>query len=129
MSQENVSVVRAAYVALANDGVERFSDYWAEDIEWQTMRTCWYGKRAGRAYLRELLDLFDEFTTEVVELVDAGGGQVVAYLRYGGRSKRTGMLVPPEYFAVVLRVRDGKIATAREYTRRDEALEAAGLSE
>jgi ketosteroid isomerase-like protein len=129
MSQENVRVVQAAYDALITGGVGAFSAYWAEDIEWQTMRDRWRGREAGRAYLQELLDLFDDFTTEPLELIDAGDERVVLYLRYGGRSKRSGMAVPPEYFAIVMRVRDGEIAHGVEYATRQQALEAVRLSE
>jgi ketosteroid isomerase-like protein len=129
MSQENVEVVRAAYETLTSRGVEAFSEYWADDIEWRTMRDQWRGKHAGQVYLQELYNLFEDFTTETVDLVDAGDGRVVAYLRYGGRSKRVGVAVPPEYFAVLLHVRDGKITRALEYATKDEALAAVGLSE
>jgi len=128
MSRENVDVVRTAYRTLTDRGVEAFAEFWTADIEWQTMRTCWYGKRAGVTYLQELLDLFDDFTTELVDVVDAGGEWVVAFLRYGGRSKRAGLTVPPEYFAIVLSIRGGKIAHALEFGTRTEALEAVGLS-
>jgi ketosteroid isomerase-like protein len=129
MSQENVEVVRDAYDALSSRGLDAFSNYWAADIDWETMRHRWWGRQAGRAYLQELFDLFDDFTTEPLELIDAGDDRVVAYVRYGGRAKRGGMPVPPEYFAIVIRVRDGEIAQASEYATRQEALEAVGLSE
>jgi ketosteroid isomerase-like protein len=93
------------------------------------MRASWYGKAAGRAYLQELLDLFDDFKTEPLEFIDAAGEQVVLHLRYGGRSKLSGMAVPPEYFAIVLQIRDGKIVQGVEYGTREEALEAVGLLE
>jgi ketosteroid isomerase-like protein len=128
MSQENVAVVHDAYEALRRSGVDAFSDHWADDIAWRTMRSQWFGRDAGRAYLQELVDLFDGFTTEPIELIDAGGDDVVIYLRYGGRSRRGGVDIPPEYFAIVIRVRRGKIAHAVEYRTRQEALEAVGLS-
>jgi ketosteroid isomerase-like protein len=128
MSQENVAVVKEAYDVLRHSGVDAFSDYWADDIEWHTMRSQWFGPHAGRAYLQELLDLFDGFTTEPLELIDAGDDRVVIYLRYGGRSRRGGVDIPPEYFAIVIRVRRGKIAQAVEYGTKREALEAVGLS-
>jgi ketosteroid isomerase-like protein len=129
MSQENVRVVQAAYEALTRSGVEAFSAYWATDVDWQTMRHRWWGRKAGRAYLQELFDLFDDFSTEPLEMIDAGEDRVIVYLRYGGRSKRAGIPVPPEYFAIVIRVRDGEIAQASEYATRREALEAVGLPE
>ena len=41
--------------------------------------------------------------------------------------KLTGLQVPPEYFAIVMSIRDGRIATA--LVDSEEALEAVGLSE
>jgi ketosteroid isomerase-like protein len=130
MSQENVEVVEAAYEALTSDGLDAFADYWAEHIEMRTVRgASLYGKAAWRAYLQELLDLFDGFRIEPIEFIDAAGEGVVVYLRYGGRSKLSGMAVPPEYFAIVVQVRDGDIVRGVEYRTREEALEAAGVRE
>jgi ketosteroid isomerase-like protein len=103
MSQEDVMVVEAAYEALTRSGLDAFADYWADDIEWRTMRSRWDGKEAGRAYLHA---------------VNEG---VVLYLRYGGCSKRSGVAVPPEYFAIVMQIRDGKIVQGVEYATRGEA--------
>jgi ketosteroid isomerase-like protein len=128
MSQENVEVVEAAYEALTSDGLDAFADYWAEDIEMRTVRgASLYGKAAWRAYLQELLDLFDDFRIEPIEFIDAAAQGVVVYLRYGGRSKLSGMVVPLEYFAIVMQVRDGDIVQGVEYRTREEAVEAAGL--
>ena len=113
MSQENVEAVGEAYKVLQSSGVDAFSAYWTDDIEWHTMRSQWFGPRAGRAYLHDLIDLFDGFTTEPLEVIDAGAERVVIYLRYGGRFKRGGVEIPAEYFAIVLQVR----------------LEAVGLAE
>jgi SnoaL-like domain len=64
-------------------GLDAFSEYWADDIEWQAIGGRWRGKDAGRAYLREWLDLFDEFRPEPIELIDAGGEQVITVVRQG----------------------------------------------
>jgi ketosteroid isomerase-like protein len=129
MSEANVQVIRDAYDALSGSGLSEFSQYWANDITWQTMRTRWRGRDAGRAYLQELLDMFDDFTTEVVDVRDAGGERVVVSLRYRGRSKLTGLPVPAEHFSVVTSIRDGQIVDAVEFESREEALAAVGLSE
>jgi ketosteroid isomerase-like protein len=81
-----------------------------------------------RAYVQDWMDTFDGFWIEPVELIDVGGGVVVAVLRYGGRAKLSG-IEPNETFAAVLTIRDRKIVRGREYATRDEALEAAGLLE
>jgi len=57
-------VVRATYAALNQSGLDAFAENWADDVEWQTMRDRWRGRHAGRTYLQELVDLFDDFTTE-----------------------------------------------------------------
>jgi ketosteroid isomerase-like protein len=128
MSQAYVRAVEAAYETLASRGLEAFADHSADEIEWQAMRGHWRGRQAGCAYLQEWLDLFDDFDTDVVELIDAPDGQVVTYLRYSGRATGSGLVVPPEYFAIVIEVRDGKITRAREYATRAEALEAGGAA-
>jgi ketosteroid isomerase-like protein len=52
----------------------------------------------------------------------------VAVLRFGGRAKQSGVETDVT-FATLYTLRDGKIAVGREYWTREEALEAAGLSE
>ena len=121
--------------AWARDGLDAFADHWANDIEWRATegaiddRGPLHGKDACRAYLRDWLDTFDDFKVEPVELIDAGDERVVAALRYSGRAKQSGANVPATHFAVVYVIRDGKIARGREYATRDQALQAAGLSE
>jgi ketosteroid isomerase-like protein len=125
MSRASVSTVEAAYEALARDGLDAHARYWADDIEWQATGGSWRGRAAGRRYLQAWFDLFDDFTTETLEIVDAGSDQVAVWIRYSGRVKGSGMEPPPEYFAALIEVRDGKLARAREYATLDEALEAA----
>jgi ketosteroid isomerase-like protein len=83
---------------------------------------------AGARLVQDWLDTFDNFRAEPVELIDAGEDQVVAVLRLGGRAKLSGVETQLTY-AVVYTIRDGKIARGREYAARDDAVEAAGLSE
>jgi len=127
-ASDSVKVVREAYDALANQGVEAFAAYWADDIEWHAIGGRWRGIDAGRAYLDAWLDLFDPFTTEPLEVIDTGDDRVVVYLRYSGRAKGSGLEVPPEYFAIVTELRDGRMVRAREYETREQALEAVGMS-
>jgi ketosteroid isomerase-like protein len=129
MSKEGLEVVEAAWEARGRGGLEAFAEYWADDIEWQAIGGRWCGKHAGRAYLQEWIDLFDEFKPEPVEVIDADGEQVITLVRYGGREKRSGVEVPREYFAVFNKVRDGKIVSGHEYASREEAVKAAGRRE
>jgi ketosteroid isomerase-like protein len=134
MSRENIAVVEDAYSAFAHEGLDRFLDYWTDDLVHRSMegdpdyRDPIRGRKAMCVFLQDWIDTFDEFGIEPVELIDAGEETVVAVLRYGGRARLSG-LEAHETFGAVFTIRDGKIARGREYRTRDEALEAAGLSE
>jgi ketosteroid isomerase-like protein len=134
MSQENVEVVRVALGVMTQQGLEAFTEYWTDDVEWRAVegalddRGPLHGKHACRVYVQDWLDTFDELTVEPRELIDAGTDQVVGVLRLAGRAKLSEIETELTY-AVVYQVRDGKIARGREYATREEALEAAGLRE
>jgi len=134
MSQENVEVVRAAFDAFGREGIDGVIDYWTEDIDHRAAegaiddRGPIHGKDAMRAYMQDWIDTFDDFKTEAVELIDAGGDQVIAMLHASGRAKLSGVETDVTY-AVVYTIRDGKVARGREYMTREEAVEAAGLRE
>src|ERR1700752_31483 len=134
MSQENVEIVRVALGVMAQQGLEAFTEHWADDIEWRAVegalddRGPLHGKDACRFYIQDWLDTFDELTVEPLEGIDAGQDQVVAVLRNSGRAKLSEIETELTY-AVGYQIRDGKIARGREYATRQEALEAAGLRE
>lgn len=129
---EKIAVVEAAYVALADGGLDRFLEYWTEDLDHRSIEGApddqgpLHGRDAMRAYVQDWIDTFDGFEIHPIELIDGGGSTVVAVLRYGGRAKLSG--VPTDStFGVVFSIRAGKIARGREYATRAEAFEAAGL--
>jgi len=136
MSQENVELVRRAFEAFAQGGLDAMGGFWADDIDHRAAegaiddRGPIHGKDALRAYLQEWLDLLDDPKLEPVELIDAGEDQVIAVVRGSGRPKGTsaeGELTLS--YANLYTIRDGKIARGREYWTKEQALEAAGLSE
>jgi ketosteroid isomerase-like protein len=135
MSEENVKVVKASYEAFARGGLDRFMDYFTDDVEYRVLAGAGslelgpiYGKDAVRAYFRDWIDTFDGFWQELVELIDAGGGTVFTEERYGGHARLSGVETDQANWTVFT-IRDGKIAGGSEYETREEALEAAGLSE
>jgi len=134
VSRENVAAVEAAYEALARGGLDRFIEHWTDDLDHRSIegapddRGPIHGKAAMRAYVQDWIDLFDDFRIVPVELIDAGENEVVAVLRFGGRAKLSGVETD-QTIGAVFAVHDGKIARGREYSTRDQALEAAGLSE
>ena len=134
MSQANVEIVKVADEAFATGGLDRWVEQFAEDVEYRAVEGApddvgpIHGREALRAYFQDWIDTFDEFWFEAIELIDAGGDTVVAVERYGGRAKLSG-IETDQTEAELFTIRDGKIARCREYGTRDEALEAAGLSE
>jgi ketosteroid isomerase-like protein len=133
MSEENVKTVRKAAAAVAGD-LDAWTEYCTDDIDYRAVEGApddhgpIHGKDALRAYVQDWQDTFDDLTSEPVELIDAGEDNVIAVIRISGRAKLSGVEADLTY-AALYTLRDGKIARGREYWTRDEALEAAGLSE
>ena len=135
MSKENVGVVHAATDAFARDGVDGWLEYFTDDVDYRAAegaiddRGPIHGKDALRAYAEDWTEMFDDVRFEPVEVIDAGDDTVIAVMRISGRPKGTSAEALTLSVAGVNTIRDGKIARSREYWTREEALEAAGLSE
>jgi ketosteroid isomerase-like protein len=134
MSQENVEIVKAAYEAFAREGLDRWIEHFADDVDYRAVEGAiddWgpiKGTDALRAYFQDWIDMFDGFWMEAVELIDAGGDTVVTVERYGGRARLSGVETD-QTEGEVFTIRNGKIARGREYWTKEQALEAAGLRE
>jgi uncharacterized protein len=133
MSEENVEVVWRSYAAYDSGGLDAVAEFWHPDIEWRAVEGYLddvgliRGPDGLRQYLRQWEETFDAARTEIEELIEAGD-QVVAVLRGVGRMKDSDAEIDIRY-AAVISIRDGKIAGGREYATREQALEAAGLSD
>jgi ketosteroid isomerase-like protein len=142
MSQEDVAVVREwvsrwterELVGLADqpgfmdsilEGLHpeleaRFADE-LPDVE------TYKGREGARQMFAEWLEPWDEYRQKALDITDADDCVIVTYECHGS-GKGSGADVDMEV-THVLTVRDGMIASMREYMTRSEALEAAGLSE
>ena len=134
MSEENVEVVKASYEAFARGGLDRFMEYLTDDVFYRGREddldksSTFRGKDAVRAWFEDWMDMFDGYWMEPVELIDAGGDTVVVVERFGGRAKLSGVETV-QMVGDVVTIRNGKIARGHLYPTREQALEAAGLSE
>src|SRR5215216_2863564 len=134
MSEENVRIVRDMAAAFNRGDLDAFLEYWTDDIDYRAAEGApddhgpIHGKDALRAFMQDWLDTFDDFTFEPVELIEAGEDKVIAVVRISGRAKLSGVETDLTY-AELDTLRDGKIAWGRQCWTRDEALEAAGMSE
>jgi hypothetical protein len=111
MSQENVELIRTWYLqfpALNSEALDfMYEQVWDSAIDWRAMAGApddlgpIEGRDAMRRYNEELLEIFEDIVGVETEL----------------------------RFAILCVLRDGRIVRGREYATKEEALEAAGLSE
>ncbi len=78
-------------------------------------------------YWQRWFEPWNEIRWDIEEVIDAGE-QVLAAFTIVARGKGSGMEITQRSF-LVCDVRDGKVWRAREFLHREQALEAAGLSE
>ena len=134
MSEENVERVRSGYEAFARGDVDAVLELLAPDVDWHpaiapilgvdTLR----GRDAVRRFLsRDLFEGFDQFRVEALSFEDLGDF-VLVLVRYIGRGESSGIELD-QRFATLYEIRNGKAVTMRDYPTREEAVEAAELSE
>jgi ketosteroid isomerase-like protein len=134
MSRENVELLERCWEAVARRGPEALLDFADPALEWHVRQDLpdagvYRGHQGFRALLERFDEAFEEQGYEPVEFIDAGGEVVVVPLRWWGRGRGSGATVVERYETWVFTVRERRIASVREFRTRDEALEAAGLSE
>jgi uncharacterized protein len=128
MSPEDLETVRRAYEAFARGDLETLKTFLAPDIEWRTTpEVPFLGTYAGiDEFLRgmdEWTGAFEDITTDVEEMIDAGENVIVCH-RMRGRGRDSGVEVDLAICQVVA-VRDAKLIRMHDYSNREEALEAA----
>ena len=144
MSQENVEIVRrafeifnryresdlsrdardAAFAAFAELATPDFQ--YVEPPEWPGAG-IYEGLDQYRLVLEGFFEALSEMTAEIEETFEVND-RVVAFVRWRARGTSSGAeleMRPGQLFTF----RDGKIARQEVYLDRDDALEAAGLSE
>ena len=134
MSHENVEVVRRLTEALNARDLDRYySEFFDPLVEWQTSRedpdaATHQGRQAYMRYVEQWIESFDGLRADIEECTDAGDDGVYTWSRFTGVGRASG--APADwYLAINFTIRDGKVVRGEEYFDRDEALEAAGLSE
>jgi ketosteroid isomerase-like protein len=136
MSEENVELVRRIYeAATRRDDVTPYEVY-AEDIVWDLSnarrallltKPVYRGHEGVRQFWREALSVFGVIKFEVEELIDAGD-QVLAVLREREVGRASGVPVETTHLSVYT-LASGKVTRMQLFDDRQQALEAAGLSE
>jgi ketosteroid isomerase-like protein len=134
MSQENVEIVRQAveafnredadaFVALAGLNVE-----WEDAIFWSGVTRTYRGRQELREWFNQVLEPWESLHVEVEEITEAANDGVFYCLFLTGRGKGSGVDTELRVWAVNW-FADGKVSRRRVFREREEALQAAGLSE
>jgi ketosteroid isomerase-like protein len=131
MSEENVELIRQSYEHFARTGELDESTY-APEIEWHSAAEdpgleVFHGVEGVKKLIAEVQEQLEDFRTEPFEFLD-GGERVVAGLVHRGRGRGSSAEVEMREWNVFL-IREGRIVSVHEYGERQDALEAAGLSE
>ena len=132
MSQENVEIVRAAIAAwnrgdlgcLGGDVPSRSGV--ATSGAFPGFDAAYYGHNGVRSFWRAVPRDWQEISLDVEEIIDRGEQVIVLYrVRAKGRDGIEFSVRKPSVYTV----RGGQDRASRELRRRDQALEAIGLSE
>jgi ketosteroid isomerase-like protein len=133
MSAENVETLRR-YHDVLNETGEPLVELFRSDVEIHMFRGSpisgpYRGHDGLRQWRRDTFDVIDDWRLDLDEVITGDDPDVmVALQRFVGRMKHTDL--PVNFpLAVVVRFHDGLIVRFEGYRDRNEALEAAGLSE
>jgi ketosteroid isomerase-like protein len=134
MSQESIEVVRGMYADFSElaegdgDVAAHVTGHFDHDCEYQPIEET--GTIRGHdglvRWYERWLEAWVCSKDQVDEVIDAGD-MVVTAITVHGRGRESGLSISQRLFQV-LEVRGDKILRVREYLSRDQALEAAGLS-
>ena len=132
MSQENVDLARRGYELFNARDFPAFFDAFDSELIYRNRTDepdaqVYHGLEEFKGYVANWLDTFDDLRFDVHEVVDLGK-QVVVVTDLFGRARETGADVRGAY-VFLWAIREGRGVDIREYATKEEALEAAGLSE
>ncbi len=129
MSEENVSLVREVYAA------PRFEDalaLYSEDIVWDMSDRVfnprvYHGHDGVRQWMRDLREVWSDWSNEPERFVDAGD-RVVVVVRSIAKGHGSGVELS-ERWAQVVTIRDGRVTHLKHYRDAAEAMAEVGLPE
>ena len=130
MSKRNLEITRRSIEAYCRGDWDESLSYIDPEAEWLFETALDVPNRSlGHAEIRALwagiAEPFDDFTSELKELIDAGD-RVFVRQWFAGRGRGSEIQVEGDFFGVMT-VSGDKITRIAYYSTRSEALEAAGL--
>jgi hypothetical protein len=132
MSQENVEIVERAVAAVNERDLDAYLACVTEDIEISTPIADFGGVYEGpdgiRRFFADLADTSPDFRISIVRLEPIGAKRVLAYTSVTARGRSSDIDIGMAG-ANIYDFANGRIKRVRIFLDRDQALEAAGLSE
>jgi ketosteroid isomerase-like protein len=137
MTQENVEIVRRILAANRSGPQKETTDIVlalaGPEVEFRSRITAvegaeYLGHDGVRRYHDDMADAFRAWRNEADEIVEVSHGVVLVDNVFHGTGKDSGMEIELRS-AIVFVVSEGRVTRCLSYPTREEALEAAGLSE
>jgi ketosteroid isomerase-like protein len=128
----NLQAVRGLYDGWMGGDVARALEYVDPVIVWEAIPDApdagtYRGHAGVRRYMEDWIGDFDFLPMEFKEVVEGDDRLVISQC---GRATGKGSGIQTEiHYAVAYWLRDGSIVEIREFRTKEEALEAAGLSD
>jgi ketosteroid isomerase-like protein len=132
MLQENAEIVRRFYERWSKQDLDGVLECAHPEIEfdWSASRAPFGGVYTGHEGLTrfwtELRDAWEEFSLEIVEVVECDGERLVTVTVVRGRGRGSGIRMEAGG-AMLWTLREGTIVSGRFFQNKEEALKAAGL--
>jgi ketosteroid isomerase-like protein len=135
MSEKNVETIRRVYERWVQGDASLFEAF-DQNIElhpdpaadWVGVNDIYRGHDGVRSYIAQVYEAFEEYRTEVEDLLDAGDKVITLAIEHA-RGRRSGARVEARRTAHVWTMRENKAIRLDLYLDRAQALEAAGLRE
>jgi uncharacterized protein len=133
MSEENIEIVKQFTRLFEEGDRDKWREFFDPDVIWDTSATempaagVYHGHQGVERFFRDWLGTWTDYEIETREYIDAGDAVVIVY-RQGGTGRGSGVKTERDFFAIY-DLRGSKVVRYRMYESREEALEAAGLSE
>lgn len=129
MSQENLELIRAGFAAHNRGDLDALTEVYDPDVVFETLLLgTRHGKEAIRLIYEENQKTLSGYTVDPVELIDSGD-QVVAVAQVTGVGPVSQIAMDGDQFAFLFTIKNGRVVREQAFRNRDEALEAAGLTE
>ncbi len=128
MSEANVEKVRAGFAAHNRGDLDAWLELYDPEVEFETLLLGTHqGKEAMRSLYEENQANQSGYTATPVELIDAGD-KVITVVRVGGAGTAS-QIALDDQIAFIQTFKNGLVVREQTFRNREEALEAAGLSE